>query len=103
MGASRNPTAWPAHHANWTREVAAENEDVASGTRISNVTMLMNTYERRSRSSRGGDVINTVAANGHGGMIRQFCLCALGALGAGAILAAIIGLETAFYLRALID
>jgi hypothetical protein len=70
---------------------------------ISNMTMLMNTYERRSRSSRGGDVVNTAAANGHGGMIRQFCLCALGALGAGAILAAIIGLETAFYLRALID
>src|SRR5258706_170585 len=94
------------HHANppaRTSAVAAENGDVASGTRISNVRMLMNTYERRSRSSRGGDVVNTVAANGHGGMIRQFCLCALGALGAGAILAAIIGLETAFYLRALID
>jgi hypothetical protein len=65
--------------------------------------MLMNSYERRSRSSRGGDVVNTVAASGHGGMIRQFCLCALGALGAGAILAAIIAFETAFYLRALID
>jgi hypothetical protein len=67
------------------------------------MTMLMNTYERPSRSSGSGDVVNTAAANGHGGMLRQFCLCALGALGAGAILAAIIGLETAFYLRALID
>jgi hypothetical protein len=67
------------------------------------MTMLMNTHERPSRSSRSGEVLATSAANGHGGMIRQFCLCALGTLGAGAILAAIIGLETAFYLRALID
>jgi len=86
------------------RKVAVGNRAYGlSDKGISNMTMLMNTYERRSRSSRGGDIINTVAANGHGGMIRQFCLCALGALGAGAILAAIIGLETAFYLRALID
>jgi len=36
-------------------------------------------------------------------MIKRFCLCALTALTAGAILAAIIALETAFYLRTLID
>jgi hypothetical protein len=36
-------------------------------------------------------------------MIRQFFRCTLAALAAGAILAAIIALETAFYMRALID
>ena len=67
------------------------------------MTMLMNTYERPSRSSGSGDVVDGAAVNRHGGMIKQFWLCVLAALGAGAILAAIIALETAFYLRALID
>jgi hypothetical protein len=84
------------------RKVAAEAERVALAARISNMTMLMNTQESPSRSS-AGDVVNTGAANKHGGMFRQFCLCALAALGAGAILAGIIALETAFYLRTLID
>jgi hypothetical protein len=62
----------------------------------------MNTHERPSRSS-AGDAVNTGAADKHGGMFRQFCLGALAALGAGAILAGIIALETAFYLRTLLD
>jgi hypothetical protein len=66
------------------------------------MTMLMNAGEKNSRSLRSGNVSN-VASKGDDGMLRQFCLCAVGALGAGVILAAIIGLETAFYLRALID
>ena len=62
------------------------------------MTMLTCAFERPSPSSEGGDVVNARRA-----MIKQFFLCALGALTATVILAGIIALETAFYLRALID
>jgi hypothetical protein len=67
------------------------------------MTMLMHTFERPPASSDSRDVVKTAAADAHRAMIKQFFLCALAALVAGAILAAIIALETAFYLRALID
>jgi hypothetical protein len=68
-----------------------------------NMTMLTYAFERPSPSSEGGDVVQTGAGNARRAMIKQFFLCALGALTATVILAGIIALETAFYLRALID
>ena len=67
------------------------------------MTILTTAFERSSPSSGGREVGKTGVANTRRAMIRQFCLCALAALTAGAILAAIIALETAFYLRALLD
>jgi hypothetical protein len=67
------------------------------------MTMLLHAFEQPPASSDSCDIVKTVATNARRAMIRQFCLCALGALGAGAILAGIIALETSFYLRALID
>jgi hypothetical protein len=65
--------------------------------------MLMHAFERPPASSDSRDIVKTAAANARRATIKQFCLCVLGALAAGAILAGIIALETAFYLRALID
>jgi hypothetical protein len=67
------------------------------------MTMLMNAFERPPASSDSRDVVKTAATNARRAMIRQFFRCTLAALAAGAILAAIIALETAFYMRALID
>jgi hypothetical protein len=67
------------------------------------MTMLTHAFERPSPSSEDQDVVKTGARNARRAMIKQFFLCALAALAAGVILAAIIALETAFYLRALID
>ena len=66
------------------------------------MTMLTYAFERPSPSSEGRDVVKTGASNARRTMTKQFFLCALAALTAGVILAAIIALETAFYLRALI-
>ncbi len=69
--------------------------------------MTMPTYvfdqPQPSHSSAGRDAVQAGVGNPHRAMIKRFCLCALAALTAGAILAAIIALETAFYLRTLID
>ncbi len=67
------------------------------------MTILTTAFERSSPSSGSRDVVKTGVANTRRAMIQRFCLCALAALTAGAILAAIIALETAFYLRALLD
>jgi len=67
------------------------------------MTILTTAFERSSRSSEGRDVGKTGVANARRAMIQRFCLCALAALTAGAILAAIIALKTAFYLRGLLD
>jgi hypothetical protein len=67
------------------------------------MTMLMHAVGRPPASSDSRDVVEAAAANARRAMIKQFCLCALAALTAGVILAATIALETAFYLRALID
>jgi hypothetical protein len=66
------------------------------------MTMFMNAFEPAPHATGSRDGVTPVA-NARSAMIRQICLCALGALAAGAILAAIIALETAFYLRAMID
>jgi len=67
------------------------------------MTMLTNAFERRPHASTHGDGVATATANLHRATFRQFCLEATGVLAAGAILAAIIGLEAAFYVRTLID
>ena len=67
------------------------------------MTMLMHAGARPPASSDSRDVVKTAAVNARRAMIKQFFLCALAALTAGVVLAAIIALETAFYLRALID
>jgi hypothetical protein len=67
------------------------------------MTMLSHAFQRPSPSSEGQDVVKTRAGNARRTTIKQFFMCALAALTAGVILAAIIALETAFYLRALID
>jgi hypothetical protein len=67
------------------------------------MTMLTHAPHRFTPSSDGRENLKTGAAGRHRAMIKQFCLCALGALAAGALLAAIIALETVFYVRALIN
>jgi len=67
------------------------------------MTMLAHAFVRPSDSSDSRHAVKTAAANARRAMIKQFCLCALAALVAGAILAGIIALETVFYMRALID
>jgi hypothetical protein len=67
------------------------------------MTMLTNAFERPSHASGNRAGVETGAANVHRAMIKRFCLDVLGILAAGAILAAIIGLEAAFYVRTLID
>jgi hypothetical protein len=44
------------------------------------------------------EVVKAHAPRAHGAMFKRFFLCALAALTAGALLAAIIAVETAFYL-----
>jgi hypothetical protein len=67
------------------------------------MAMVTHTFEQPSRSSERQGARDTHALPAHGGAIKEFCLCALIALAAGALLATIIAAETAFYLRSLID
>ena len=59
-------------------------------------------FEQPSRSSERRRVRDTHAPIAHSGAIKEFCLCALVAMAAGLLLAVIIAVETAFYLRSLI-
>jgi hypothetical protein len=65
------------------------------------MTMLTNIFGRPPHASRRQDVVEADAANDSRETIRQFCRRTLGVLMAGAILAAIIGLDAAFYVRTL--
>jgi len=67
------------------------------------MAMVTHVLERPSHPSKRQSVVNAHAPHAYGATFKRFCLCALAALTAGALLAAIIALETAFYLRSLID
>ena len=56
---------------------------------ISKIAVVTHAFERPS------------SAKAYSAIVKRFCLCALAALSAGAILAAIIASEAAFYLRSL--
>jgi hypothetical protein len=59
--------------------------------------------ERPSHPSKRQSVVKARAPRAYGAMFKRFFMCALAALTAGALLAVIIAVETAFYLRSLID
>ena len=59
--------------------------------------------ERPSHPSKRQSVVEAHAPRAYRAMFKRFFLCALAALTAGALLAAIVAVETAFYLRSLID
>jgi hypothetical protein len=67
------------------------------------MAMVTHTFEQPSRSSKAQGVGGSHAPPAYRAAIKQFCICTLAALAAGALLAAIIAAETAFYLRSLID
>lgn len=67
------------------------------------MAIVTDTFEQPSRSSEPQRVRDTHAPPAHGGAIKELCLGALVALAAGALLAAIVAVDTAFYLRSLID
>jgi len=60
------------------------------------MSMLTNAFASRSLNIAGADAVSESRE-----MIKQFCLRALGVLSAAALLAVIIGLDTAFYVRTL--
>jgi hypothetical protein len=68
---------------------------------MTNMTMLIQTGKVHPRSTANRNIDVTGLANAHSASIRQFSLCALAAIVAGAIAAAIIALQTAFYLHSL--
>jgi hypothetical protein len=68
---------------------------------ISKIAVVTHAFERPSQLSTGQDVFKAAAPKAYGAIVKRFCLCALAALSAGAILAAIIASEAAFYLRSL--
>jgi hypothetical protein len=70
--------------------------ETSAATRISNMTMLIQTGKIHPRSTVNRDVDVTPTAG-----IRQFSLCALAAIVSGLIAAAIIALQTALYLHSL--
>jgi hypothetical protein len=70
--------------------------ETSAATRISNMTMLIQTGKIHPRSTANRDVDVTPSAG-----IRQFSLCALAAIVSGLIAAAIIALQTALYLHSL--
>lgn len=65
------------------------------------MTMLIQTSEIHPRSTANRDVDVTGSANTHSARIKQFGRCALAAIVSGLIAAAIIALQTAFYLHSL--
>ena len=65
------------------------------------MTMLIQMGKNHPRSIAGPDVDVTGLANTLSTGIRQFGLCALAAIVSGLIAAAIIALQTAFYLHSL--
>jgi uncharacterized membrane protein len=65
------------------------------------MTMLVETGKNHPRSIASPDVDVTGLANRHSAGIRQFGLCALAAVVSGLIAAAIIAIQTAFYLHSL--
>jgi hypothetical protein len=70
--------------------------ETSAATRISNMTMLIQTGKIHPRSTANRDVDVTPSAG-----IRQVSLCALAAIVSGLIAAAIIALQTALYLHSL--
>jgi hypothetical protein len=80
-----------------------EVEASAERARISNMTMLIQTGKIPPRSIAHRNVGVTVPANTPSAGIRQFGPCALAAIVSGLIAAAIIALQTAFYLHSLHD
>ena len=67
------------------------------------MTMLANSFEQPLHPSRSRDIVEADAATTDRAMIKKLLLRALGVLTAGVLLAAIIGLDTAFYVRTLVD
>lgn len=65
------------------------------------MTMLIQADEIRSRSIADRDVETTPPANTHLAKLGQFGKCALAAVVSGLIAAAIIALQTAYYLHSL--
>jgi hypothetical protein len=65
------------------------------------MTMLIETGKNHPRSIAHRNVDVTGPANTRSAGIRQFGLCALAAIISGSIAAAIIALQTAFYLHSL--
>jgi hypothetical protein len=65
------------------------------------MTMLIQTGRIHPRSTANRNIDVTGPANAHSASIRQFGLCAMAAIVSGAIAAAIIALQTAFYLHSL--
>jgi hypothetical protein len=67
------------------------------------MAMVTHVPERPSHPSTRQSVVKAHAPHAYGAMFKRFFLCALAALTEGALLAAIIAVETALYLRSLID
>jgi hypothetical protein len=65
------------------------------------MAMVTHVLERLPSKCRG--TVRTQAPRAYGAMFKTFCLCTLTALTAGVLLAAIIAVETAFYMRSLIN
>ena len=65
------------------------------------MTMLIQTGKIHPRSTANRDIDVTDPANTPSAGIRQFGLCALAAIVSGLIAAAIIAIQTAFYLHSL--
>jgi hypothetical protein len=63
------------------------------------MTMVTRTIAPSWRPSEGGDAVKAGTPDRHGATVKIFCRCALAALTAGAMLAAIIAIDAAFYLR----
>ena len=67
------------------------------------MAMVTHVLERLSHSSKRRSIVRTHASHAYGAMFKRFCLCTLAALTAGVLLAATIAVETAFYMRSLIN
>ena len=65
------------------------------------MTILIQANEARSRSVANQDFHTTESASTHPARLKQFGKCALAAIVSGLIAAAIIALQTAFYLHSL--
>jgi hypothetical protein len=67
------------------------------------MAMVTPVLERLSHPSKRRGIVRTYTPHAYGAMFKRFCLCTLAALTAGVLLAAIIAVDTAFYVRSLIN
>jgi hypothetical protein len=67
------------------------------------MAMVTHGLERLSHASTRRGTVRAQAPRAYGAIFKTFCLCTLAALTAGVLLAAIIAVETAFYMRSLIN